>query len=183
MNQTVGGIMLKKVLNVFQDFIDFIVLDREEYKKKLAFKKGKEFELYVLDNLFPEKYFELLEMTHDHNTNSKRYVKSSLKPDFLFKDKKTGKIFYVECKYRSRLYKDKFHWAKNEEQFQRYKDIESNENIPVYIAMGLGGSADNPDKVFLMPLKEIKYIDLYPSVLKNWEIKNIYDVFRIINGK
>jgi len=175
--------MLKKIREAFQDFIDFVTLDREEYRKKLAFKKGEKFEIYVMDNLFPEKYFKLLHKTHDFKTNSKRYVESSLKPDFLFEDKKTGKIFYVECKYRSNLYQDKFHWAKDDKQFQRYKDFESNENIPIYIAMGLGGTADNPERIFLMPLKEIKYPALFPSVLKNWEVNGLRDVFRIINGK
>jgi hypothetical protein len=32
-----------------------------------------------------------------------------------------------------------------------------------------------------MPLREIKYTALYPSVLKNWEITNIYNIFKIVN--
>jgi hypothetical protein len=48
--------------------------------------------------------------------------------------------------------------------------------------MGLGGTANNPNKVYLMPLREIKYPALYPSVLRNWEITNIYDVFKIVNS-
>jgi hypothetical protein len=154
----------------------------EENKKLEAFKKGEEFENYVENNLFPEKYFILLSKTHNYETNNKRYVEDSLKPDLKFKDKKTGKIFYVECKYRSKLYDDKFHWAKNDGQFNRYKDIESNENTETFIAMGLGGTPDNPDEIYLMPLKEIKYPALYPSVLRNWEITNIYDVFKIVNS-
>ncbi|WP_198005238.1 hypothetical protein [Methanothermococcus okinawensis] len=47
--------------------------------------------------------------------------------------------------------------------------------------MGLGGTPENPDNVYLMPLNEIKYNALFPSVLKNWEITNKYDVFKIIN--
>ncbi|AIJ05347.1 hypothetical protein JH146_0497 [Methanocaldococcus bathoardescens] len=171
------------MVSIIKKFIKKLTLPEDEYRKWLAHQKGEEFESFVLNNLFPEKYFELLDMTHNFETNSKRYVKKSLKPDFLLKDKKTGKIFYVECKYRSKLYQEKFHWAKDKEQFQRYKDIESNENIPVYIAMGLGGTADNPERIFLMPLKEIKYPALFPSVLRDWEINNIYDIFRIVNER
>ncbi len=147
-----------------------------------AFKKGEAFENYVENNLFPKKYFDLLSKTHNYKTNNKRYVEDSLKPDLKFRDKKTKKVFYVECKYRSNLFQDKFHWAKDDEQFNRYKNIEAEENIQTYIAMGLGGTASNPDKIYLMPLNEIKYPALYPSVLKNWEITNIYDVFKIVNS-
>jgi ABC-type multidrug transport system fused ATPase/permease subunit len=153
----------------------------EENKKIEAFKKGEEFENYVENNLFPEKYFILLSKTHNYETNNKRYVEDSLKPDLKFRDKKTGKIFYVECKFRSNLYQNKFHWTKSDKQFDRYKDIELNENIETFIAMGLGGTANNPNKVYLMPLREIKYTALYPSVLKNWEITNIYNIFKIVN--
>jgi hypothetical protein len=47
--------------------------------------------------------------------------------------------------------------------------------------MGLEGTADNPEKIYLMPLKKIKYNALYQSVLKEWKIENIYDIFKIVN--
>ena len=47
--------------------------------------------------------------------------------------------------------------------------------------MGLEGTADNPEKIYLMPLREIKYTALYPSVLKDWKVNSVYDVFKIIN--
>ncbi|AEH06351.1 hypothetical protein [Methanothermococcus okinawensis] len=173
--------MLKKIFNGSKKIYKKLTLPEKEYRTWIAHQKGEAFESYVLNQLFPEEYFEILDMTHNFETNSKRYVKKSLKPDFLLKDKKTGKIFYVECKYRSKLYQDKFHWAKSNEQSNRYRTIEKEENIQTYIAMGLGGTPENPDNIYLMPLKEIKYNALFPSILKNWEITNKYDVFKIVN--
>ncbi|AEK19511.1 hypothetical protein GYY_03160 [Methanococcus maripaludis X1] len=148
--------------------------------KKLCNKKGKDFENYVMDNLFPKESFDLLYVTPDAKTNERRYVECSRKPDLQFRDKKTGNIFYVECKYRSRLFNEKFEWASNVGQAERYRNIEYLEEIPVYVAMGLMGASDNPKKVFLMPLKDIKYSGLFLSVLRNYEITESRDVFKIL---
>ncbi|ABO34838.1 hypothetical protein MmarC5_0524 [Methanococcus maripaludis C5] len=160
----------------------------EEIKKEisdtdqLAHEKGKNFESYVMDNFFPKENFDLLHVTPDAETNEKRYVESSRKPDLQFRDKKTGKIFYVECKYRSRLFNEKYVWAKNTEQAERYRNIEYLEEIPVYIAMGLMGTSDNPKKVFLMPLCNMENVAIFLSVLKDYEIKEAKDVSKILNS-
>uniref|UniRef100_A9A6V8 Uncharacterized protein n=1 Tax=Methanococcus maripaludis (strain C6 / ATCC BAA-1332) TaxID=444158 RepID=A9A6V8_METM6 len=154
----------------------------KENSNPLSHKKGKDFETYIMDNLFPKESFDLLHVTPDAETNEKRYVESSRKPDLQFRDKKTGKVFYVECKYRSNLFNEKFEWSKSTEQAERYRNIEYLEEIPVYIAMGLMGTSDNPKKVFLMPLKEITYNSLYLSVLKDYEIKEDSNISKIINS-
>lgn len=161
------------------------VIEKEEIKdefKELCHKKGKDFETYTMDNLFPKETFDLLHVTPDAETNEKRYVESSRKPDLQFRDKKTGKIFYVECKYRSSLFNEKYEWTKSTEQAERYRNIEYLEEIPVYIAMGLMGTPENPKKVFLMPLKDIKYNAMFLSVLKDYEIKEAGDIFKILNS-
>ncbi|AEK19322.1 hypothetical protein [Methanococcus maripaludis] len=153
---------------------------REEIKKDpTSFEKGTAFELCCLD-IFPEKDFDLLEMTHNPDSANGRFVKSDLNPDLQFKDKKTGNNFSVECKYRSSLFKGAFSWAKNKAQADRYREYEKENEIPVFIAMGLGGTPEKPEQIFLMPLKEIKYNSLFPSVLKDYEIKEAKDVFKIL---
>ncbi|ABO35585.1 hypothetical protein MmarC5_1287 [Methanococcus maripaludis C5] len=147
--------------------------------KKEAFKKGKAFELYCLD-IFPENEFDLLEMTHNPNSANGRFVESDLNPDLKFRDKKTNVIFSVECKYRSNLFKGAFKWAKYKDQADRYREYETENNIPVFIAMGLGGTPDDPEQMFIMPLKEIKYNSVYPSALEDYEITESQDVFKIL---
>ncbi|AVB76108.1 hypothetical protein [Methanococcus maripaludis] len=154
---------------------------REEIKKDpTSFEKGTAFELCCLD-IFSEKDFDLLEMTHNPDSANGRFVKSDLNPDLQFKNKKTDSVFSVECKYRSSLYKGAFSWAKNKAQADRYREYEKENEISVFVAMGLGGTPEKPEQIFLMPLKEIKYNSLYPSVLNDYEIKEAKDVFKILN--
>jgi hypothetical protein len=154
---------------------------KEEYGTPEEFIKGEEFEQYAL-NLFPKKEYDLLNLTHDFETNELRYVEESLYYDFKLRHKKSKFVFTVECKYRSNYYDKKFNWAKNYDQFKRYKKYEK-ENYPgrYYVMMGLGGVPYDPNELFLAPLSEIEYPGLYPSVLKEYIISK--DYFIQFNGK
>ena len=66
-----------------------------------GFKKGEKFENYT-ESFFPATDYDLVEKTHNTKTNDKRFIESSMKPDFGYQDKRTKKCFYVESKYRSR---------------------------------------------------------------------------------
>ena len=46
--------------------------------------------------------------------------------------------------------------------------------------MGLGGTPEKPEQIFLMPLKEIQYNSIYPSELENYEVKDEDEVFKIL---
>lgn len=69
--------------------------------------KGSRFEGFVLDEIFLDKLFDLVEMTRDFKSNSKRFEERSMKPDFLFRDKRTGEEFWIEAKYRKGLFRNK----------------------------------------------------------------------------
>ncbi|MBP2201373.1 hypothetical protein J3E07_000785 [Methanococcus voltae] len=146
-----------------------------------SFDKGKLFEKYVENILFPKEYFDLLHKTPNYEQNNSRFVESSLKPDFMFRNKKTGEEFYVECKFRNELYGSMYKWAKSKDQMDRYRAIEMKENKRVFIAMGLSGTPEAPEYVFLTPLKDIKYISLYPTVYESYEVEQPLDVIRFLN--
>jgi hypothetical protein len=135
---------------------------------KKGFKKGEKFEEYT-ESFFPEEDYDLLEKTHNTKTNDKRFVESSMKPDFKFRDKKTRKSFYVESKYRSALFNNKVEWCKDLNQLKRYQEY--NKECPVFILIGFGGKSSYPDEVYLIPLAEAKYTGLYPSVLKKYVVE------------
>jgi len=129
--------------------------------------KGKRFEVFVLDH-FEEKYFHIIEVTHSYR-EGERYIESLNNPDFVleYRHKNKKERFAVECKYRSNLYKRMLKWS-YPDQLKRYQQFEKDRNIPVFIVIGLGGIDDDPERMFVVPLKEAKYPALYPSVYEKY---------------
>lgn len=161
--------LLKRVFNALSAF-------RSELLKPIAYIKGEDFENCLRRTVFTKDNFDLVMKTHDFHENNKDYIESSLYPDFLFRDKKTNTEFFVEAKYREHLFKGKVYWCR-EYQFRRYHKL--TKDVPVIIAIGLGGRPDNPNHIFLVPLEKIEYIGLYPTFLAEYEFhddrKNLMD--------
>ncbi len=131
-----------------------------------SFKKGERFEQYVREYLFIQNYYDLLERTHNYNTN-KDYVHSSLQPDFTFRDRWTNKEFYVEAKFRTSLYNHKIVWC-TQQQLERY--FEYNREKPVFIMLGVGNNPKYPEFLSLIPLAKAKYTELFPSYAEKFAI-------------
>lgn len=137
---------------------------------------GKKFEDHV-ENLFDKKYFTLIEKTHSPATNTRRFVESSLKPDFIWRYEPTKERFAVECKFRTEKsidYQDRVNWT-TPEQLKRYQEFQKNEKIPVFIVIGLEIPDDEEDDdfslisyMFCIPLHEAKFPALFPSVLEKY---------------
>lgn len=132
-----------------------------------SFKAGQHFEDYVREYLFIDRYYDLIERTHDYRSNNRDYVESSLKPDFKFRDKWTKQEFYVEAKFRSGLYNGKIVWCK-ENQLKRYREY--NRHSPVFIILGFGENPKSPELVSLLPMEAAKYTGLFPSYAEQFEI-------------
>ncbi len=132
-----------------------------------SFKMGEKFENYVREHLFIKSYYDILERTHDYKTN-KDYVQSSLKPDFTFRDRWTKKEFYIEAKFRTRLYNNKIIWC-NDNQLKRY--LEYNKEKPVFLILGMGENPNFPEFLSLIPLAQAKYTGLFPSHAEKFEIE------------
>ena len=136
-----------------------------EIRKPDSFGKGEDFEQYVRDYVFPKNKFDLVRRSHDFADNEDDYIESTLMPDFTFRDKANGKEFHVEVKYRSYFYQGAVEWCKSY-QLKRYKEIAK--EIPVLIALGVGGTTDYPEEIFLFPVKNVKYPKLFVSVLEQY---------------
>lgn len=117
-------------------------------------QNGDNFEKYVVQK-FNKRYFSLKEWTGDKYVNG-HYAESTLHPDLLFEFnlKETSKRFAVECKWKRKLYKNGIELA-SEDQLVRYKKYEIDKISPVFMVIGLGGDASNPEHLFVIPLKEI----------------------------
>jgi hypothetical protein len=162
--------LLRKITNGITAFTN-------EVNKPDSFAKGEEFEEYIRKYTFPKLNYDLIHRTHDYNSNNGDYVESSLKPDFKFRDKKTGKEFYVEVKFRKGVYnfKNKIEWC-NEKQFKIYKAIEKNES-KVFIALGFGDKASKPLEIILFPVSGCNYNALYDSFLNKYSFYKDKPVF------
>jgi len=116
-----------------------------------AFAVGEAFEDYVEEVLFGKYDFDLIDKTHKYAENSHRYIESSKNPDFKFRSKHNGQSFHVEAKYRSKYYNNII-WCKPY-QLDRYREIDK--HTTVYIAIGIGGSQNAPQHVYVIPVSEL----------------------------
>ncbi len=135
-----------------------------------SFKKGDLFEKFVENELFKAAEYTLIHRTNNNDQNEARYAEDTLKPDFKFRCKSTQQEFYVEAKYRSGFNADNKIDVISYTQIERFKVIQKEENIPIYIAIGYGGIPDNPDNVSLIPLDQLSYLQLYPTFLKGFNV-------------
>jgi len=168
--------VVRNIYYLIKRLTSAIVMFFKELFKPTSYLKGEDFEKCIRKKVFKQSDYELVMKTHDFHENKSDYVESSLYPDYLFRDKKNNKEFFVEAKYREKTFKGKVEWCK-EYQFKRYKKLRK--GLPVYIAIGLGGRPRNPKQIFVVPLKNIEYSSLYPTFLEEYEIqdkrKNILD--------
>lgn len=142
-----------------------------DYKKK----KGDDFEKFIVQK-FDKKYFRVKEWAGDKFVKG-IYADTTPQPDILleFSFKQETAEFSVECKWRQNLYRDGVEFAKKE-QFNRYKIFEKNQKIPVFVAIGIGGKAISPEKLYIVPLQEIDNNFIHIKELKKYE-KNVENKF------
>ena len=119
-----------------------------------AKEKGNAFEKFIVQK-FDQNYFQLLEWQGDKIVNG-IYPKSTMHPDLLVRLKgKEEASFAVECKWRQNYFKGGIEFA-SADQVKRYKTFMLEKKIPVFIVVGLGGNAEAPEKVFVIPLEKVK---------------------------
>lgn len=124
-----------------------------------SFKKGELFESFILQKVFTQDHFTLVHRTNSYEQNQERYSENTTKPDFKFRCKASGKEFYVEAKYRSKAFMNKVKIL-NGNQILRFKSLEQEEQIPIFLIVGYQGHPANPDSISVFPFNELKYEEL-----------------------
>lgn len=126
-----------------------------ETQKQEHKQKGNEFEKFVVQK-FNKKYFKIMEWTGDKYING-IYAETTTQPDLRIKFTlhDMEKEFAVECKYRSYYFKDGIDWAKDNQR-NNYQNYSEAKGIITFVAIGVGGTADNPEELFIVPLQELK---------------------------
>jgi hypothetical protein len=84
------------------------------------------------------------------------YAESTKNPDIEIElsVRDTKKIFAVESKWRRSYFKNGIQWARKE-QIYNYKRYSEENNIPVFVVIGVGNNPENPEDVFVIPLDDL----------------------------
>jgi hypothetical protein len=134
-------------------------------------QKGNAFEAYVADLFGKNRGFTLMNWRGDKISNKGIYAVSNMHPDLdvIYEEGTHYMRFAVECKWRSNFINGTIEWAK-QHQIVNYKEYERIARVPVYVAIGVGGSPGAPAFLFFIPLYEIeRYPVVYQSHLKKFE--------------
>lgn len=134
--------------------------------KPASLVKGSEFGRYVKEIMFPPQDYELVHDSHENEKGTTDPALSAGLPDFLFRSKREGLEFFIETKYRSSFQDRILEWGKFFE-LKHYREIDT--ITPVIIAIGLGGRQEAPERVFLVPVKHVMFVKLYPALMHKYE--------------
>ena len=159
-----------KIIKGVEKQISELEIDSETELIDHRKKKGDDFEKFIVQK-FNQKYYRIKEWAGDKYVNGV-YADTTPQPDLLLEfhlGQKTAE-FSVECKWRQNLYKGGVEFAKKE-QFNRYKNFEKKRKIPVFVAIGIGGKAASPEKLYVVPLQEIDSNFIHIKELKKYEKK------------
>ncbi len=143
-----------------------------DYQKK----SGDDFEKFIIQK-FNKKFFNVKEWAGDKYVNG-IYADTTTQPDILMEFKLKGESteFWVECKYRSNTGKKSIKFA-SIAQFERYKNYEKEREIPVFMAIGYAGKPNNPERLFIVPLKYLKNNSAHLDFLSQYEKKTGSDFY------
>ncbi|WP_317897760.1 hypothetical protein [Aurantibacillus circumpalustris] len=134
-------------------------------QKTINEAKGSQFENFIVEK-FNAKYFSMLHWQSDKFHNGV-YPRSNMDPDLIYEftyNNYSCRIA-IECKFRSAASNNMVDILKPE-QLQRYQNFSHQNEIDVYIALGLGGHPSNPEELYLIPLNELQYPSLYLNKLR-----------------
>ena len=139
-------------------------------------KQGDDFEKFIIQK-FDKKYYRIKEWAGDKFVKGV-YAETTQQPDILVElhlKSETANL-WVECKWRQSSNAKSIQFA-GEEQFERYKQYEKTKNIPVFVAIGIGGKGSSPKQLFIVPLQKVKYNYIYMEYLMKFEKKVDSDFF------
>lgn len=129
-------------------------------------KMGRDFEQFVITR-FDNREYRLIEWRSDKYIQGWGGPESSRAPDILMEHVASGDRFSIECKFRSRASGNRLVWARPD-QLESYREYEVAQKIPVYVAIGLGGSPSAPENLFIMKLERMKFPDVMLYYLENF---------------
>ncbi len=127
--------------------------------------KGRQFELFTAGIFDADDRTTIEDWTSDKGIKDGLFVKSNSNPDFTVSINQDGvkTNVAVECKFRSRFDPNKegiptFITFDTKVKMERYRNYQKNKQIPVYILLGVEGTANNPGKLFIVSIEDALFI-------------------------
>jgi len=144
--------------------------------------KGTDFEMWVADK-FRSDLFEMRHWSGDKRTANGRSATSDQEPDMQW-DLKLGNKRYpfaVECKWRTDFIQGRLDMAKTY-QVKNYLRYAMDEDIPVFIVLGVGGKPSAPKDLYIVPIEKategvLSFAELQPYRQPMKRLSFYYDVF------
>lgn len=136
------------------------------------YEKGLRFEKFVIE-LFNERFFKKKIWRESRNHDGSPVPYDYWNPDIEMELEVFGRKKYrfaVECKWRREFRKGQLSWATSA-QICNYQIFQDQVRIPVFIAIGIGGEPDNPEKLYLTPLNSILKSSVHETELIPFERK------------
>jgi hypothetical protein len=130
-------------------------------------EKGNDFEKFVVSK-FSRNYFSIKQWQGD-KFHEGRFAEANQHPDLLmeFHMKDVSTQFAVECKWKSKL--TEIHYWAEERQIENYQKFEEETGLPVFVVLGFGGTASQPEEVYVFQLQNLKYAKLKKSYMENFK--------------
>lgn len=163
------GVVSESEVRVLQGFCRLHGLDADEMMERAMtyceyenpevvelgreYVKGYGFEKFVVRSLCRDSGFQLLTWRGDKSVDG-IVAKDDRLPDLRLSCQRImpEREFFVECKYR------RLHTGWNgfkRWQLDRYADFSRKKRVKVIMVYGTGGSAEHPQRVFVMPVWEL----------------------------
>ena len=141
-----------------------------------AKQKGNDFEGYMAD-ILKANGMRLKEWNQGTTSPEGAYAENEFNPDFRVVDKDNNLEYWVECKFRSSLPTTGFNLEDN--QLSRYHRIQGKTKKKVIIALGVGGSAEAPEKFYIIPVDTlVQFKRVGPKYLPNYSLNNPRNNFK-----
>lgn len=152
-------------------YIAWLLYRRYKAGRDVAYKMGVDFEGYV-QNLFSQEEWTIARTAGDLSRKLGRKVEQDSEPDFVMRHKGKNRLFAIECKFRSNLWKGKEEygilWAPKY-KIRNYNRFWEKEKIPVFVVIGLSGTPSAPQHLFLIPLPYLPHQFISENRLKKFE--------------
>ena len=143
--------------------------------------KGDTF-VRLVQGMIPDDEFVLMHANPRRYDAEGRTMEEAKDPDFRYLHHRSGRMLWIECRYRKDTFYDKVQWS-TPAQLNRLRNFQKDvEPETVYVIIGLGGTPERPDHIFCVPLNDAIYPAPPLNKLKEFEHHDRHRPFKYSFG-